>query len=208
MNMTAPQWEPRTADIESARITEFARFAEPRSGLTAPGYHALWQWSVDDPAAFWAALWDFFELGDRPDQVLADETMPGAKWFPGARVNYVELVKRNARTGRPAILYVAEGGVVTELSWAELLGRTAAFAECLRSLGVGPGDRVVGYLPNIPETISRRCWSPRTATGSVARSTTRPRTLPRCGPACRHSRRPSWCPGWAARGRVGWTGPT
>ncbi|MGV0744346.1 acetoacetate--CoA ligase [Mycolicibacterium sp. XJ870] len=150
---TAAQWVPTEQDVAAARVTDFARFVESRTGVSAPDYRALWRWSVDDPAAFWAALWDYFELGDRPAEVLTDESMPGAKWFPGARLNYVDQVKRNARTDRPAILYVAEGGAVTELSWAELLGRTAAFATTLRSLGVGPGDRVAGYLPNIPEAI-------------------------------------------------------
>ncbi|MGV9797879.1 acetoacetate--CoA ligase [Mycobacterium sp. NPDC003449] len=151
--MTAPQWEPTHEGIESARVTDFARFVAARTGIDLPDYATLWQWSVDDPAGFWAALWDYFELGDRPDEVLADLRMPGARWFPGAELNYVDQVRRNARTDRPAILSVAEGGAVTELSWAELLGRTAAFAETLRSLGVGPGDRVVGYLPNIAEAI-------------------------------------------------------
>ncbi|MGV0804015.1 acetyl-coenzyme A synthetase N-terminal domain-containing protein, partial [Mycolicibacterium elephantis] len=70
---------------------------------------------------FWAALWDYFELGDRPEVVLAAETMPGARWFPGAKLNYVDQVIRNARTDRPAVLYVTEDGSITEVSWAELL---------------------------------------------------------------------------------------
>lgn len=151
--MTTPQWEPTQSDIDSARVTDFARYVESRTGISAPDYQALWQWSVDQPGAFWAALWDYFELGERPDDVLAGEQMPGARWFPGAKLNYVDQVKRNARTDRPAILYVTEGGTVIDLSWKELLGRTAAFADALVSLGVRPGDRVAGYLPNIPEAI-------------------------------------------------------
>jgi acetoacetyl-CoA synthetase len=84
--------------------------------------------------------------------VLTDDTMPGATWFPGTRLNYVDQVIRNARTDRPAIIYVSEDNT-TELTWAEVLGRTAAFARRLRSLGVSAGDRVVGYLPNVPETV-------------------------------------------------------
>ncbi|OKH65237.1 acetoacetyl-CoA synthetase [Mycobacterium sp. SWH-M3] len=153
--MTTPdaQWEPTQADVESARVTDFARFAASRADRELTDYHALWQWSVGDPAAFWAALWDYFELGERPADVLTDDRMPGARWFPGTRLNYVDQIRRNDRSDRPAILYVAEGGAVAELSWAELLSRTAAFAQTLRSLGVEPGDRVVGYLPNIPEAI-------------------------------------------------------
>ncbi|MDV3128731.1 acetoacetate--CoA ligase [Mycobacterium sp. 21AC1] len=149
----SPQWEPTQADIESARVTDFARFVASRAGRELTDYQTLWQWSVDEPAVFWAALWDYFELGDRPAEVLPDDRMPGARWFPGAQLNYVDQVRRNAHTDRPAILYVAEGGAVTELPWAELISRTAAFADALRSVGVQPGDRVAGYLPNIPEAI-------------------------------------------------------
>lgn len=151
--MNQPQWEPTPEGIEAARVTDFARFVESRTGISAPDYQHLWQWSVDDPAAFWGALWDYFDLGERPDEVLTGDEMPGVRWFPGARINYVDQVARQARTDRPAILTVAEGGAVTDLSWSELLRRTAAFAHTLRSLGVQPGDRVVGYLPNIAEAI-------------------------------------------------------
>ncbi|MDH6196305.1 acetoacetyl-CoA synthetase [Mycobacterium frederiksbergense] len=153
MTELAPQWEPTADGIESAQVTAFARYIESRSGISAPDYQSLWQWSVDDPAAFWAALWDYFDLGERPEQVLSGDAMPGARWFAGSRLNYVDQVARHARTDRPAILTVAEGGAVTELPWSELLGRTASFANTLRSLGVRPGDRVVGYLPNIAEAI-------------------------------------------------------
>ncbi|MEX3644132.1 acetoacetate--CoA ligase [Mycolicibacterium porcinum] len=151
--MNQPQWEPAPEGIEAARVTDFARFVESRLGVSTSDYQSLWQWSVDEPAAFWGAVWDYFGLGERPEQVLVGDTMPGVQWFPGARLNYVDQVLRQARTDRPAILTVAEGGAVTELSWAELLRRTGAFAHTLRSLGVEPGDRVVGYLPNIAEAI-------------------------------------------------------
>jgi acetoacetyl-CoA synthetase len=144
---TTPQWEPTERDIAEARVTDFARVVGK-----GPDYHSLWQWSVDEPGAFWAALWDYFDLGDRPQEVLASETMPGAVWFPGTRVNYVDQVVRHARTDRPAIIHVTEENT-TEVSWSELLGRTAAFARKLRGLGVAAGDRVVGYLPNIPEAV-------------------------------------------------------
>lgn len=146
--MTEPQWEPTAAGIEAARITDFARFA----GRPAD-YPALWRWSVDEPDAFWGALWRYFELGEIPGAVLANSDMPGAQWFPGATLNYVDQIARQARTDRPAILCISEDAPDTELSWAELLGRTAAFAATLRGLGVGPGDRVVGYLPNIAEAV-------------------------------------------------------
>ena len=148
-----PQWQPTDSDIANARVTNFAKFVEKRIGAALPDYQSLWQWSVDDPAAFWGALWDYFDLGDQPDRILDDAGMPGARWFPGVRLNYVDQIVRNARTDRPAILHVSEDGEVAELSWHELLGRVGAFAQTLRSHGVQAGDRVVGYLPNIPEAV-------------------------------------------------------
>jgi acetoacetyl-CoA synthetase len=153
MTDAAPQWVPTNEDVANARVTDFARFVADRTGVATNGYAPLWQWSVDEPAAFWGMLWDYFDLGERGDKVLESESMPGAKWFPGVTLNYVDQVIRNARTDRPAIIHVAEDGTDVEISWAELLGRTAAFAEKLRSLGVGVGDRVAGYLPNIPEAV-------------------------------------------------------
>ena len=148
-----PQWQPTELDISDARVTDFARFVQQRTETRITDYQSLWQWSVDDPAAFWGALWEYFELGTQPDRVLDNAEMPGARWFPGVRLNYVDQIVRNARTDRPAILHVSEDGQISELSWHELLSRTAAFAQTLRSHGVTAGDRIVGYLPNIPEAI-------------------------------------------------------
>ncbi len=148
-----PQWIPTEEDVAGAIVTDFARFAAARTGTTYPDYRALWQWSVDDIESFWSVLWDYFDLGERGGRVLENAEMPGARWFPGTTLNYVDQVVRNARTDRPAILHVSEDAPVREVSWQELLGRCGAFADKLRAAGVGPGDRVVGYLPNIPEAI-------------------------------------------------------
>ncbi|MFI6871652.1 acetoacetate--CoA ligase [Nocardia sp. NPDC050406] len=150
---TAAQWIPNAEDIENARITDFARFVGARTGQDFPDYRSLWQWSVDEVPEFWRAVWEYFDLGDAPDEILAEPSMPGARWFPGTTLNYVDQVIRHARTDRPAILALTEGGPVRELSWAEMLTHTAAFARTLRACGVRPGDRVVGYLPNIPEAV-------------------------------------------------------
>ncbi|CAM2828592.1 acetoacetate--CoA ligase [Prescottella defluvii] len=150
-----PQWVPSETDIEDARITDFARWAERRTGLSLPGYDTLWQWSVNNVGDFWQAVWDYFEVRSTtdPGPPLADRTMPGATWFPTARLNYVDHVIRCARADRPAVLHESEDGHSVSLSWAELLRQTGALAGTLRSLGVGEGDRVVGYLPNVPETV-------------------------------------------------------
>ncbi|PPJ17224.1 acetoacetate--CoA ligase [Nocardia nova] len=151
--MTQPQWEPEAGDLETARVADFARFVGARTGREFDDYHSLWKWSITDLPGFWGALWEYFELGGAPATVLASTEMPGAQWFPGQLLNYVDQIARHARTDRPAIVYAGEQGGLTEISWAELLGRTASFAATLRELGVGLGDRVVGYLPNIPEAV-------------------------------------------------------
>ncbi|MFC9896570.1 acetoacetate--CoA ligase [Nocardia sp. NPDC127579] len=149
----APQWEPTAADIAAARITDFTRFVADRTGVSVPDYQALWRWSIADLPAFWHAVWDYFELGPIAGEVLASAEMPGAQWFPGTKLNYVDQVVRQFRTDRPAIVALHEDAEPRELSWAELIDSTAAFARTLRELGVRPGDRVAGYLPNIPEAV-------------------------------------------------------
>ncbi|WP_280343583.1 acetoacetate--CoA ligase [Nocardia neocaledoniensis] len=148
-----PQWEPTAQDIASARITDFAAFVSGRTGQEYPDYQALWQWSVDDIAAFWQALWEYFELGPIADGVLGSRSMPGARWFPGTRLNYVDQVIRQARPDRPAVIALREDADPREISWAELIEQVGAFAATLRAHGVEAGDRVIGYLPNIPEAI-------------------------------------------------------
>ena len=83
--LAVPQWQPTERDIADARVTDFTRFVQQRTGASMADYQSLWQWSVDDPAAFWGALWEYFELGAPPDCVLDNAAMPGARWFPGVR---------------------------------------------------------------------------------------------------------------------------
>ena len=148
-----PQWQPTERDISDARVTDFARFVQQRTGAPMTDYQSLWQWSVDDPAAFWGALWEYFELGEPARSRARQRGDAGCAMVPRCAPELRRPDRRNARTDRPAILHVSEDGEVTELSWHELLGRTAAFAQTLRSHGVTAGDRVVGYLPNIPEAV-------------------------------------------------------
>ncbi|WP_213934186.1 acetoacetate--CoA ligase [Rhodococcus sp. B50] len=150
-----PQWIPTAVDVEEANVTGFTRFVEDRHELDLPDYRALWQWSVDEPGDFWQAVWDAFDVVSHtdPGPALADASMPGAAWFPGARLNFAEYVFRERPTGRAAVVHLDEEGHRREIDWAELERRTAALAATLRAHGVGEGDRVVGYLPNIPEAI-------------------------------------------------------
>jgi acetoacetyl-CoA synthetase len=116
-------------------------------------YHDLWRWSVEDLEGFWGTLWARFEVGPPAARVLARREMPGAEWFPGARLNYAEHLFRGARPGATAIVHASESSPPAELSWDELREQTARCAAGLRRLGVGPGDRVAAYMPNVPETV-------------------------------------------------------
>ncbi len=157
--MTGPTpeklWEPPAALVENARLTEFMHWLEAERGHRLEGYDALWQWSVDDLEGFWRAIWDFFDVqadGD-PSPVLASREMPGARWFPDASLNYAEHVFAGKDDAATAILHASELRELSELSWGELRRQVAAVAAGLRGIGVEKGDRVVAYLPNIPEAI-------------------------------------------------------
>ncbi|MCW2989115.1 MAG: acetoacetate--CoA ligase, partial [Solirubrobacterales bacterium] len=150
-----PLWEPSAELVERSRLSEFMGWLRAERGLDFDGYDALWQWSVDDLDGFWGALWDFFEVradGDR-STVLASREMPGARWFPGTWLNYAEHVFAGKDDGETAILHASELRELGKLSWGELRSQVAACAAALRELGVERGDRVVAYLPNIPEAI-------------------------------------------------------
>ncbi|GGC63307.1 acetoacetate--CoA ligase [Hoyosella rhizosphaerae] len=151
-NEPAPMWEPTPDGAARARITDFARFART-SGAPQDSYDELLRWSVDNPESFWGSLWRYFDLGEIPGPVLASRTMPGAQWFPGVRLNYANVVMRRPQAERPAILALSEDSPAKHISWDQVQRDTAALAATLREAGVKPGDRVVGYLPNIPEAI-------------------------------------------------------
>jgi acetoacetyl-CoA synthetase len=141
------------------QITLYRRWLQQQRGLSFDSYEALRRWSVTDLNAFWRTIWDYFDLQSATpfDAVLATRKMPGAVWFPGATVNYAHQVFRHVApahaAGLPAIVSTGEDGVLRELSWPELRRQTAALAVHLQAQGVGPGDRIAAYLPNIPEAI-------------------------------------------------------
>ena len=149
-----PLWTPSEARIARSNLTAYRRWLTETRGLGFAGYHELWHWSVTDLDAFWRSVWEFFEVGEgaAPSPALAERRMPGARWFPGARLNHAELALRR-RDGRPAIVAGSEDGSLRTITRAELAGMVAAAAEGLRRLGLGSGDRVAAYLPNVPETI-------------------------------------------------------
>jgi acetoacetyl-CoA synthetase len=117
-------------------------------------YDALWRWSVADLDGFWASIWDRFGVGERGSAVLASRAMPGAQWFPGTQVNYAEHAFRGKADGALAIVAGGESRADAEWTWGDLRAQVQRIAAGLRRLGVGRGDRVVAYLPNIPETAA------------------------------------------------------
>jgi acetoacetyl-CoA synthetase len=166
----ASLWSPSEEDVRRSRMTRFMRWAGERHGRSFEDYRQLWEWSVGELEEFWAAIWEFCGVrASAPyERVLRSREMPGARWFEGARLNYAENMlsrPRGAaageggdraadRSGQLAVLAASELRPLTQLTWGQLSEQVAALAQGLRELGVGPGDRVAAYMPNIPETLT------------------------------------------------------
>ena len=140
-------WEPGSELLTESKMAHYMR----DRGFDS--YDELWRWSVDDLEGFWRSLWELYEVGPAPERVLARAEMPGAEWFPGTRLNYAEHLFRGARGGETAIVHASESRALAELSWDSLADQVARCAAGLRRLGVGRGDRVVAYMPNVAETV-------------------------------------------------------
>jgi len=148
-----PMWAPSPERVERANMTRYLQWLGDRRGLRFASYDELWRWSVEDLDGFWTSVWEFFEVGGpTPSPALAERRMPGARWFPGATLNLAELSLRR-HDDHPALLAGNEAGELETIGHAELGRRVAAAAAGLRRLGVAKGDRVVAYLPNVPETV-------------------------------------------------------
>ncbi|WP_231398462.1 acetoacetate--CoA ligase [Conexibacter woesei] len=151
-------WTPSAARVADAQITAFARWVqETRQVKVTESYDQLWDWSVGDIASFWDAIWDYYDVqSDGPrTPVLADAAMPGARWYPGTRLNHAEHVFRDRDPDALAIQFASErADGVQSWTWGRLHDETARIAGALRALGVRRGDRVAAYLPNAPETVA------------------------------------------------------
>jgi len=150
-----PIWTPSPARIAGSQLRRYMDWLKAERGLDFATYDALWQWSVDDIAAFWATIWDYFEIrAHKPyAQVLGRRAMPGAEWFTGAELNYADHLLRHETAARPAILHASETRDMDAISWAALRAQAGSVAAWLKAQGVRRGDRVVAYAANTPETI-------------------------------------------------------
>ncbi|WNV75446.1 acetoacetate--CoA ligase [Geodermatophilus sp. DSM 44513] len=156
-------WQPTPDSIRATRLAQFAQRVSARRGIDlgdGGDYDAIWRWSVEHLDQFWAEVADWSGVlpGVPDDRVLTRRAMPGAEWFPGTSVNFAEQALRHPADGAvdpaaPALIGSAEDADPVETSWAELRGQVGAFAATLRRLGVQRGDRVAGYLPNVPEAV-------------------------------------------------------
>ncbi|HQR23462.1 MAG TPA: acetoacetate--CoA ligase [Steroidobacteraceae bacterium] len=152
--MTEPAWTPSPERVAASNLTRFAEFVRAKHGAPAGDYQALWRWSVDERERFWPALMEFCGVictpGTAPVLQHRDR-MPGARWFEDTKLNFAEnLLARN--DDHPALVFTNERAARRELSFRELRAEVARVAAGLRELGVGPGERVVGFMPNLPET--------------------------------------------------------
>jgi acetoacetyl-CoA synthetase len=150
-----PIWRPSQERVLNANMTRFTGFVNGRRGTAFTGYEELYGWSITELPAFWADVWDFCGvIASRPYQKVVDDPakMPGARWFCGARLNFAENLLR-FRDERTAIIFKGEGRESVRLSYGELFVRVARLARALRGAGVGAGDRVAGFMPNLPETV-------------------------------------------------------
>ena len=152
----APLWTPSAERIAGTRLASFMDFAGQRAHREFGDYEALYEWSIVEREAFWQSVWDFFSiLGESPVKTVTidREAMPGARWFPHARLNFAENLLRR-RDDHPALVFRGEDGRREQVTYAELYAMVARLAGALRSAGVEPGDRVAGFLPNRPETVT------------------------------------------------------
>ncbi|HSV28467.1 MAG TPA: acetoacetate--CoA ligase, partial [Candidatus Omnitrophota bacterium] len=149
-------WQPSAKRVADANLTAFIRLVNEQRGAGIHDYDGLWQWSVAAPEAFWRTMWEFGGIiGDGPGAVVVDDVtrMPGARWFPEARLNFAENLLRR-RDEADAMVFWGEDKVKRRLSFAQLHQLVSRIQQALKAAGVGEGDRVAGYMPNMPETVA------------------------------------------------------
>lgn len=154
--MVEPLWSPSEEALRHSALARFQRSVAERHTVAPEGFDALWRWSTTQVGEFWSEVWDWFGLPARPDgaAALEGDRMPGGyHWFPDVKINYAGFVLSQGHPGAEAVIGTTEDGGRKALTWAQLREQSYAFAATLKGFGIQPGDRVVGYLPNIPETV-------------------------------------------------------
>lgn len=149
-------WKPGKGRINSSNMYHFMNSVNTKFNQEFTDYESLYEWSIGNIPEFWGTLWSFLGIkaSHGYDRVIDDETrMPGAKWFPGARLNFAENLLRY-RDDKIAIIFKGEGNVPEKVTYRALYNETAKLAMSLREIGVRPGDRIAGFMPNIPESIT------------------------------------------------------
>ena len=150
-----PLWEPPKERVAQAAITRFTNLVSEKHQTALSDYSSLYQWSLDNTEKFWEEVWDFCEIkaSEKGERVLIDgEKMPGARWFPDAKLNFAENLLR-FRDEKEAIVFHSESGITNSVSYRELYTQVASLSNHLKKIGVKEGDRVAAFLPNMPETI-------------------------------------------------------
>jgi acetoacetyl-CoA synthetase len=154
-SVTEPIWTPPAGRVAASNLTRFAAFARDRHGAPQGNYEVLWRWSVDERETFWTALVDFagiIRTVGRAPVLRHRDRMPGAAWFEDTELNFAENLLARA-DDHAALVFCNERGARRELSYRQLRAEVARIAAGLRELGIGPGDRVAGFLPNLPESV-------------------------------------------------------
>ena len=146
-------WQPSPEWLANCRLTPFLNWLQEERNLVFADRHTLWRWSVDHLEDFWGAVWEYFKIESSSPytSVLGRKEMPGAEWFPGARLNYAQHILRQEQPGTDALYYANETMPITGLPWPKFANDVRVLATQLRALGVKRGDRVAGFLTNIPE---------------------------------------------------------
>ena len=152
--MTEPLWTPSPARIQAANITRFMWLLRMERDPWIWAYGDLHRVSIESPKAFWRGVWEFGGVIGTPGERTVEDfdRMPGARWFPDARLNFAENLLRY-RDARDALVFRSETGHEERLTYGQLYRRVAGLASAMRAQGITAGDRVAGYLPNIPETV-------------------------------------------------------
>ena len=146
-------WTPSQQTIQNSNLTKYIQWLEEKKNLKLSDYHSLWKWSVEHLEDFWKTIWEYFDIqhDGKIDRVTSVDPMPRVKWFEGTRLNYAEHIFRKRNDANPAIIFKSESAVVRTITWGELEQQVASLQAFFRSKGIQKDDRVVGYLPCIPE---------------------------------------------------------